>query len=188
MPSWLQNFRMSGSRWVTISPWLSGSLKPFLYSFSVYSWHPLKSLLPLLGPYHFCLYHAHPCMKISLESLIFLKQSLVFPFLLFSSISLHWSLRKALSLLAIVWNSAFKCAYLYFSPLPFTSLLFTAICKTSSDNHLPFAFLSLGDGLDHCLLYNVTNLCPSKALQALYQIKSLESISHFHYIILRDLI
>ena len=23
-----------------------------------------------------------------------------------------------------------------------------------------FAFLSLGDGLDHCLLYNVTNLCP----------------------------
>ena len=23
-----------------------------------------------------------------------------------------------------------------------------------------FAFLFLGDGLDHCLLYNVTNLCP----------------------------
>ena len=38
---------------------------------------------------------------------IFLKRSLVFPILLFSSISLHWSLRKPfLSLLAILWNSA----------------------------------------------------------------------------------
>ena len=42
-------------------------------------------------------------------SLIFLTWSLVFPILLFSSISLHWSLRKAfLSHLAILWNSAFK--------------------------------------------------------------------------------
>ena len=37
-----------------------------------------------------------------------MKRSLVFPILLFFSISLHWSLRKAfLSLLAILWNSAF---------------------------------------------------------------------------------
>ena len=33
-------------------------------------------------------------MKCSLVSLILLKRSLVFPILLFSSISLHWSLRK----------------------------------------------------------------------------------------------
>ena len=46
--------------------------------------------------------------NVPLVSLIFLKRSLVFPILLFSSISLHWSLRKAfLSLLAILWNSAF---------------------------------------------------------------------------------
>ena len=78
-------------------------------------------------------------MKCSL-SLIFLKRSLVFPSLLFSSVSLHWSLRKAFwSLLAILWDSAFKWVYLSFSPLPFASLLFTAIWKTSSDNH--FAFL-----------------------------------------------
>ena len=45
-----------------------------------------------------------------------LKRSLVFPILLFSSISLHWSLRKALlSLLAILWNSAFRWVYLSFS-------------------------------------------------------------------------
>ena len=45
--------------------------------------------------------------------------------------------------------------------LPFTSVLFSAICKASSDNHFPFfSFLFLGDGLHHSLLYNVTNLCP----------------------------
>ena len=52
---------------------------------------------------------------------------------------MHWSLRKAfLSLLAILWNSAFKCVYLSFSPLPFSSLLFIAVCKASSNNHLAF--------------------------------------------------
>ena len=72
--------------------------------------------------------------------LIFLKISLVFPILLFSSISLHWLLRKAfLSHHAILWNSAFKWVYLSFSPLHFTSLLFSAICKASLDNH--FAIL-----------------------------------------------
>ena len=73
-------------------------------------------------------------------SLIFLKRSIVFPSLLFYSISLHRSLRKAfLSLFAILWNSAFKWVFLSFSSLPFSSLLFTAICKASSDDH--FAFL-----------------------------------------------
>ena len=85
--------------------------------------------------------------NVPLVSLIFLKRSLLFYTLLFSSISLHWSLRKALlTLLAILWNSAFKQAYLSFSPLPFTSLVFTAICKTSSDNHfalLHFFFLGM---------------------------------------------
>ena len=35
--------------------------------------------------------------------------------------------------------------YLSFSPLPLASLLFSAICKASSNNH--FAFLFLGDDL-----------------------------------------
>ena len=45
-----------------------------------------------------------------------------------------------MSLLAIVWNSAFKWLYLSFSSLPFAFLLFSAICKTSLDNH--FAHLN----------------------------------------------
>ena len=41
---------------------------------------------------------------------------------------------KCISLLAILWNSTFTCLYLSFSLLLFTSLLFTAICKASSDS------------------------------------------------------
>ena len=53
--------------------------------------------------------------------------------LLFSSISLHCSFKKAFwSLLVILWNSAFRWVYLSFFPLPFTSLLFSPICKASS--------------------------------------------------------
>ena len=53
--------------------------------------------------------------NILLVSLIFLKTSLVFPILLFSSFSLHWLLRKAFfSLFAILWNSAFRWVYFCF--------------------------------------------------------------------------
>ena len=78
-------------------------------------------------------------MKRSLASLIFLRRPLVFPILLFSSISLHWSLRKAFfPLPAILCNSAFRWVYLSFSPLPLFSLLFSDICKALSGNHFPF--------------------------------------------------
>ena len=78
--------------------------------------------------------------NVPLVSLIFLKTSLVFPILLFSSVSLPWSLRKAfLSLRALLWNRAFKWVYPSLSPLLLASLLFTAICKAFSDSH--FAFL-----------------------------------------------
>ena len=94
----------------------------------------------------FVFYYAHLCMKCPLVSLIFLKRSLVFPIILFSSISMHWWLRKSfLSLLAILWNSAFKCVYVFFSPLLFASHLFTAICMASSDGYFAFLhFFSMG--------------------------------------------
>ena len=91
---------------------------------------------------------------------VFLKRYLVFRILLFSSVSLHWSLQKALSLLAILWNSAFSWVHLSLSPLLFASLLSSAICKASSNNRFGFLRLFLWDGFDHCLLCSVTNLCP----------------------------
>ena len=55
-----------------------------------------------------------------------------------------------LVILAIPWNSAFKWVYLPFSPLLFTSLLFRAICKASSDSHFAFLhFFFLGWSLLH---------------------------------------
>ena len=53
---------------------------------------------------------------------VFLKRSLVFPIWLFSSISLHCSLKKAFfSLLDILWNSVFNWVNLSLSPFPFAS-------------------------------------------------------------------
>ena len=87
---------------------------------SVYSYHFLISSASVRS-IPFVLYCVHFAWNIPLASLIFLKRSLVFPTLLFSSISLHWLLRKIfLSLLAILWNSAFKWVYLSFSHLLFT--------------------------------------------------------------------
>ena len=139
--------RMSGSRWVITPSSLSGLWRSFLYSSSVYYCHlflissaSVRSILFLsfIEPIF--------AWNVPLVSLIFLNRSLVFPILLFSSISLHWSLRKAfLSLLAILWNSAFKQVYLPFSPLPFTSLVLTAVYKAFSDNNFAFFhFFSLG--------------------------------------------
>ena len=118
--------RISGSRWVITPSWLSGSLRSFLYSFSVYSCHlfwisyasvrsiPLLSFIVSIFAWN-----------VPLVSLIFLKRSLIFPILLFSSIYLHWSLRKAfLSLLAILWNSAFRW-YIFAFLLCLSLLLFS---------------------------------------------------------------
>ena len=132
--------RMSASRWVTTPSWLSQSWRYFLYSSSVYSCHLFLISSASVRSIAFLSFIALTyAWNIPLVSLIFLKWSLVFPTLLFSSISLHWSLNKAfLSLLAILWNSAFKRMYLSFSLSLFASLLFTAIFKASSNSHFAF--------------------------------------------------
>ena len=100
--------RMFGSRWVITPSWLSGSWRSFLYS-SVYSCYLFFLSSASVRSLPFVLYWAHFCMKCSLGISNFLKRSLVFPILFFSSFSLHWSLRKSLlCLLAILWNSTFK--------------------------------------------------------------------------------
>ena len=112
----------------------------FIHFFCLFLSPLFSSHLLLLGPFDLSFIVPVFAWNVPLVSQIFLKRSLVFPILLFSSISLYWSLRKAfLSLLASFWNSAFKWVYLSFSPLPFASLHFAAICKASSENH--FAFL-----------------------------------------------
>ena len=136
--------RMSGSRWVIAPLWLSGSWRSFLYSSSVYSCHLflisyasvrsipfLSFILPIFA------------WNIPLVSLIFSRRSPVFPNLLFSSISLHWSLRKSsLSLLAILWtlhSDGYIFPFLLCLLLLFFSQLFV---KTPQTTVLPFCISS----------------------------------------------
>ena len=108
--------RMSGSRWAITPWWFSGSWRSFSYSSSEYSYHlflissasvrsiPFLSFIELIFAWN-----------VPLEPLIFLKRSLVFSILLFSSISLHWSQRKCNHSLLIL------LLYSYFTPLIFLS-------------------------------------------------------------------
>ena len=153
---------MSGSLWVITPSWLSGSWKSFLHSSSVHSCHLFLISSASVRSIPFLFYIVPifawniPLVSNFLEEISSLSHSVVFPYF-FTLIT-----EKALlSLLAILWNSAFKWVYLSF----FLSLLFlfffSDICKVSSDNHFAFFhFFFFCDGLYHCLLYNIMNICP----------------------------
>ena len=145
---------------VTTPSWLFELLRPFFVLFFC------VFLLPLLNLLCFCevhtisvLYCAHLCINVPLVPLIFLKRFLVFPILLFSSISFHCSLKKAFLSPCCSLELCIQMGIPFLSPLPFTSLLFSAIWKASSDSHFVFfAFLFLVDGFGYHLLYKVMNL------------------------------
>ena len=134
--------RMPVSRWVITPLWLSGSWRSFLRS-SVYSCHlflissaSVRSILFLSFTVPI---FAWSISLVSLvfwkRSLVFLKRSLVFPTLVF------------LYFFALIPEEGFLISPCYSLELCIQmgktffsfSLLFTAISKTSSDNH--FAFL-----------------------------------------------
>ena len=79
--------------------------------------------------------------NVPLISPVFLKRSLVFPHLLFSSSFMHCSLKKAfLSLHAVLWFFAFSWVYLSLSSSLVASLLSSVICKPSQITTLPSLF------------------------------------------------
>ena len=91
--------RKSVSKWVITASLLSGSWSYFLYSSSVYSCHlfltssaSFRSILFLF--FIVPIFARAQYDNVPLVSLIFLMRFLLFPILLFSSMSLHWSLRK----------------------------------------------------------------------------------------------
>ena len=132
---------ISGSKWVIIPSWLSGSWRSFLYSSSVYSCHLLLiSSASVRSVPFFSLYCAHLCLKYSLGISSFLEEisSLSHSFVVLS----FFALITEESILVSPCYSSELCIQVHISfvySFAFASLLFTAICKVSSDNC--FAFL-----------------------------------------------
>ena len=96
-----------------------------------------------------------------LVSPIFLKRSLVFPILLFSSISFIDCWGRLFYLSLLVFGTLHSYAYIFPFLLCFSLLFFSQLfVRPPQMPILLTAFLFLGDGLDPFLLYNVTNLRP----------------------------
>ena len=109
--------RMSGSRWVITPCDYLGHEDLFLYN-SVYSCHLflISSASVRSIPFLFFIEHIF-ARNVPLVSLIFLKTSLVF--LLFSSISLHWLLRR-LSYLSLLFFGTLLTCFLLVRPKKFS--------------------------------------------------------------------
>ena len=92
----------------------------------------------LLGSYHFypllspSLHEIFPGISTFLEEISRISHSIVFLCFLALIAEEVFLISPGYSLELCKW------VYLSFSPLPLASLLFTAICKTSLDNHLDF--------------------------------------------------
>ena len=79
--------------------------------------------------------------NVHLVSQVFLKRSLIFLILLFSSLSLHCSLKTFFSPSLLFSGTLHSDGYIF----PFSLcllLLFSVICKASSDNHFVFLHFS----------------------------------------------
>ena len=135
---------MPGCRWAITPLWLSRSLRLFLHSSSVYSCHLFLisyasarsiSFLSFIEPIF--------AWNVPLVSPIFLKRFLVFPILLFSSITLYHSPRKALLSLffGTLHSDGYIVTFLHCLSLLFFSQLFVRPLLTTI---LPYAFLFLG--------------------------------------------
>ena len=128
--------RMSGSWWVTTPLLLSGSLCPFLYSSSVCSCHFMLMSSASVTSLPFLSFIVLICAwNIPLVSLIFLKKSLVFPILLFSSVFciVHLWRLSHLSLLffGTLHSVGYILPFLFCLSFLFFSQLFVSLPQTS---------------------------------------------------------
>ena len=125
-------------------------VKIFFVQFSVYFFHLFLISSASVRSLPSVLYWAHLYMKCSLGISNFLEEISSLSHVLFSSISLHWSLRKAFLSLAILWNSAFNayifpfllCVLLVFFTQLFvrqsgkSKIRILQICVVSGEGHL----------------------------------------------------
>ena len=164
--------RMSGSWWVIKPLWLSRLWRSFFHSYSVYSCHLLWISSASIRSIPF-LRFIEPIFawNVPLASLIILKRSPVFPILLFSSISLHWSLRKAffffyLSLL--FFGTLHSDAYIFPFLLCFSLLFFSQLFVSPPQTVILLFCISFPWGWSWSLSLVQCHEPPSIVHQALY--------------------
>ena len=114
--------KMSGTRWMITPWWLSESLRPILYSSSVYSYHLFLISVRSL-PFLFFIMSIL-AWNVPLIPRIFLKRALVFPFLLFSSVSSYFVHLRSPSYLSLLFSGTLHSVGYIFAFLPCFSLLF----------------------------------------------------------------
>ena len=139
---------MSGSKWVITPLLLSGSWRSFLYSSSVYSCHLFLTSSASVRSIPF-LSFIEPIFvwNVPLVSPIFLKKSLVFPILVFSSISYIYHCRR-LSYLSLLYfgtlhSDGFIFPFLLYLSLIFFSHLLEKLPQTTILPFLHFLFLGM---------------------------------------------
>ena len=158
--------RMSGSRWVIIPSWLSGSWRSFLYS-SVYSYHLF--LIPSASVRSISiLYCAHLCMKYSLGISHFLEES--FPFCcfpLFLCID-HW--RRLSYLFLLFFGTLHSDVYIFPFLLCFSLLFFSQLFVRPSQTAILLFCISFPWGWSWSLSPVQWHEPHSIVHQALYQI------------------
>ena len=157
--------RRSDARWVITPPWLYGSLRYFVFSFSVYTGHLFLISYASVRPISFLSFIVPIFARnVPLVSLIFLKRALfalVFPHSFVFLYFFAWSLRKFfLSLLAILCNCTSKWVYFSFLLFLFLHLFSKLFVRPPQTTIFPFALLFIEDRPDHHFLYNVQTLYP----------------------------
>ena len=107
--------KMSGSRWVITPSWLSGSLRSFLYGY-LYSCHVFLISSAFVKSMPFLSFMVPIfAWNIPLESLIFLKSSLVSHCILFLCFFASSLKKPFLPLFSLLWNSPFRWVSFLFS-------------------------------------------------------------------------
>ena len=147
---------MSGSKWVITPSWLSGSWRSFLYSSSVYSCYLFLISSASVRSIPFLSFIVPIFVwNIPLVSPIFLKRSLVFPILLFSSISCTYHWRRLSYLFGTLNSNGYIFPFLFRLSLLFFSQLFVSPPQITI---LPFC--TSFSWVWSWSLYNVMNLHP----------------------------
>ena len=140
----------------------------FWYSSSIYSCHLFLISSASIGSIPFLPFIVPIfAWNVPLVSLIFLKRSLVFPILLLSCISLHWSLRKAFSSLLVIFGTLHPNGYIFPFLLCLLLLFFSQVfVRPPQTAILPFC-ISFSWGWSWSLPPVQCHELPSIVLQAL---------------------